>query len=224
MRLVVPAALQPRTVGISLEGFLARVPPLGWQGGDAKAGQVVTEGPQLVVVVDRVLAFPTGVDIAVAFHTIDTDVISRIRGLPTRPEMRERAEATLADLREHTGAFFAPLSTSEAWLPRRNSGAGPTIGVSLGQGSSLPLHSLYEGASVAPDELAVFERSNQAPIGALVHLWLRPLPSAQVELEVTVGWRKMELREGSMRLEMGAIWEAAASSRQLYDVEWEAVG
>jgi hypothetical protein len=61
-------SLELGAADVGAEFFLQRVPPPGWIGGDGTAGAVLTSSELVAAVIDRVRAYPTGLEFWVTFH------------------------------------------------------------------------------------------------------------------------------------------------------------
>ena len=228
MHLRLPRDHPAGAIGPPIDELRRRMPPLGWRGEDCACGEMVTESERMAVVVDRVRAFPTGVEILLAFHTADQDLMSRIQGFPTRDEMRadmmRRAQASRE--RSSTDAPDRP-PTFMAWSrlipvrPSRVPGRNPIITVSMGSRPEVSPLDLHHEQLPQQDARPVFERSwrtHDSP-GAVVALWISPLPGEDT-LTVSVQWAEEGLAPGTVTLDMAVVRAAAPKARELYSVDF----
>ncbi len=56
---------------LTAEQFLRRLPPVGWRGADCTSGQTIGRSDRLTVFLDRVVAFPAGVEFWLSFYTAE---------------------------------------------------------------------------------------------------------------------------------------------------------
>ena len=201
--------------GPSLPDLLVRWPPAGWAGAACPAGQVVTRGARVVVVLDAVYAYPMGVELWIRFVTSPrlSQPLKRSlnMGVSFVEQMRRHApDLSADDLPPEVRAHVEAMGFGQEQLPR--------ISVLRGAGEELPLQGVMTETEVGPSLVEV-GHVQAGPSADVILAWLNPLPEETAELTLSVSWPEAGLPEGRVPLDVHELRARAPSAQKLLDID-----
>lgn len=200
-------SLELGAADVGAEFFLQRVPPPGWIGGDCTAGAVLTSSELVAAVIDRVRAYPTGLEFWVTFHPTTEFAEPLVLALKTPRLMPDNIRSMRA-----TGDVPGPtvdVVTSDGNVIR------PEIAVSVNALST----AAATGAGLEEPRLYETGRLNLPPLSFAICFWMRG-PHSGAHLVVRLRWPEADLADGSAAIDLDEVRTMASRARQLVSVRF----
>ena len=201
--------------GLTAEQFLRRLPPVGWRGADCTSGQTVGRADRVTVFLDRVVAFPAGIEFWLSFYTVEPKLRTALNRNPMFDQAQrvfDQADLPVARKPEARRLMEMIMGPDE---PR------PAVEVILLDEGVLhpqpvvpaPGAQLTEGPSLA------LVRCVETGGGAITWmLYLQPVPTSGDTLTIGVTWPSADLAEAQVALDLDEIRSKGGNATQIFEV------
>jgi hypothetical protein len=201
--------------GLTAEQFLKRLPPLGWRGAECTSGQMVGGSDRVTVFLDRVVAFPAGIEFWLCFYTVEPKLRTALNRHPIFDHaQRVFDQADLPEARRPEARRLMEMMMGPD-EPR------PVVEVSMPDETVLKLEPVVPAPSTQPTggpSLALV-RCVESGGGAMTWmLYLQPVPTSGDTLTVGLTWPDADLAEAKLALDLGEIRSKGDNATQIIEV------
>jgi len=201
--------------GLTAERFLQRLPPLGWRGAECTSGQMIGRADRVTVFLDRVLAFPAGIEFWLCFYTGEPKLRTALNRHPMfdhaqrvfeQGGLRDARRPEARRLMEMMMGSDEPRPAVEVILPDEHvlepEPVVPTPGTPLTGGPSLTLVRCVETGGGAMTWM----------------LYLQPMPTTGDTLTIGLTWPNADFAEAKLALDLGEIRSKGDAATQIIEV------
>jgi hypothetical protein len=200
--------------GLTAEAFLRRLPPLGWRGADCTSGQLIGRSDRLTVYLDRVVAFPVGIEFWLSFYATEP----KLRTALNRHPMFDHAQRLFENADPATARGPEARRMMEMMMgphePR------PEVRVTLPDGDVVEPEPVVTttGSQLTGSTSLTLTRCVETGGGAMTWmLYLQPVPTDGETLTIGLTWPSADFAESKIDLDLAEIRSMGAKATQIIE-------